>query len=261
MTRLSSPRSANIEEGETRYTPVIAVELTPGSNLSTYLDSDGDDTDVVFKANQLQISFEAQGSSDQDDKPWETFSRIRILAGEDQDLVAKKYYLSESDFILTGLGSYNLMLNLTDSDVRVRDLAVEENRDLKLTVALRVYSSLNNEDHSQDWDIRFGRNAICGKDGFERSICTTGTATRSFEVDASSGSSSRQDDSDDDDVVRIRPNRNTPARQTLRASTTRTTNDVELLKFDDQNTSGVNLNIDDVVVRLATNVALSLIHI
>ena len=255
LKRLSSPSSAEIEEGDTRYTPVISVELTPGGNLFTHLDSEGDETKVVFKAEKLKIRFEAQGSSDQDDKPWETFSRIRILAGEDQDLVARKYGLVEENFTNTGGGSYELVLDLTADDIKVRDLEVNENRDLKLTVALRTYSSLNNNDHTQEWEIQLGRGAVCGKDGLLSTICTTGSAIRSFEVDAS-GDRPSPSSQDDSDVVRIRLDSDTPASQSVRASTARTTNNVELLRFNVQNTSGVNLDIDDLEVRLTSNAAL-----
>lgn len=267
LRRLSSPSSARVVEGSTRYTPVIAVELDPADNLFTILDSAGDETDDVFEAKTIKVTLEAQGNRDKELEPWETFSRMRLLLGEDGDLAIRTYALSESNFISKGGGSYEIVFdldNIGSNGVKVRDIRIPENGTRELAVALRTYTHLSDNEHSQEWEIRFERNAVCGEDGFERTICATGTATRSFEVDASGNGATRSTSSTStrlsenaNRVVHLRLDSNTPTSRSVKASNAQTTNNVELLKFAVQNSRGVDLQMQSMEVRLTTNAALN----
>ena len=236
----SSPRNVEIEEGDEET--VMAVDL------------EADESDITLKT--LRINFEAQGTDEQESEPWETFNRIRV---ELDNQLIKREILTRSDFTgPNGDGSYMITLeDLTDTSDRT---TIEEDETGELEISLQTRTDLNDDDHSQEWELRFDSLlGITAEDETDRSVLGEGSAVRSFTVDASGRRTTDDDDDDNDNQgedgeVRIRLNSNTPDRRNVRASASRTTDGVELLSFELDNTGDEDVTIDDIEVRLTSNV-------
>ena len=170
-------------------------------------------------------------------RPWKTFDKVQLIL--DGDVIATKNNLDSSDFVsVAGVGTNAAQTNpyFTTSAPYYRlrfsgiDERIVEDDEVKLEVAVRVLSSLNDNRQNQDWGLSFNKNGIRGEDeaglnqfagtgaikrnphdndstpvaeGVEGILDETGTSRVFTVAEEAPGLSATKDDTDVDKIARV----------------------------------------------------------
>lgn len=208
--RLAVPSAVEIGKGQSRS--VIGVELEA--------------TDSNIRVQRADVTLE-KDTAGGDARPWRSFDRIQLLI--DGDVVTSRSISGSADFTQDG-NAYTIRLSGFN-------FTVPADSKTSMEVALRVRADISDSNLGKVWDVEFGNQAIRGLDGLNINQFTGGHE-RSFTVVADAA------------TLSVEFNDNSPDERVVQVSTTTTTSNVTILTFNLENTSDVNVTVEDLPVEL-----------